>query len=579
MNGAGSHPRLRVRPHRPDHRERGALHPGRAVRALARNGAHQRRRRAPATASGFGLGEAIGPHDRAEEGFPHRDISVLAAGVRPAGTGHRPCRHRLRHHPSSTPTATEPPWGKPPTATSSAFTHAVTRLEGGVFLNVGTAVMGPEVYLKALAMARNVAHQQGRLHQEIHHRRIRSHPAGRTTRTASRPGPIRVTTTAPGRPSWYAPSRTAEPATMSAVRMTSTVPALYHAILQAEARTMKRERLASLLAGFADHRIAVCGDFFLDTYLELDPRLNEPSIETGKTAYQVVGKRNQPGAGGTVCNNLAALGIGTLQALTVVGDDGEGYELRKALQRRQVAIDTVFADSARFTPTYTKPMLQGPEGEEELNRLDVKNRCPLPPRTETCKSARPWKIPWPRSTPSSSPIRFRNGTVVSSRTPFAGFWPSWASAIRTSSSLSTRANGSASFGMSRSNRTASRQREAPPGNPRPMRRSKRRRSFTTKPVEPCFSHWTERASAPSPILSTNPCLAPPSPPGSHWISSGQATAPPRPSFRHWLVALPKSKPPSWATSWPPSPSARSAQPATATPATGAGGVGPVYRPV
>jgi hypothetical protein len=28
-------------------------------------------------------------------------------------------------------------------------------------LNVGSAVMGPEVYLKALAMARNVAHQRG----------------------------------------------------------------------------------------------------------------------------------------------------------------------------------------------------------------------------------------------------------------------------------------------------------------------------------------------------------------------------------------------------------------------------------
>ncbi len=29
-------------------------------------------------------------------------------------------------------------------------------------LNIGTAVMGPEVYLKALTMARNVAHQEGR---------------------------------------------------------------------------------------------------------------------------------------------------------------------------------------------------------------------------------------------------------------------------------------------------------------------------------------------------------------------------------------------------------------------------------
>ena len=33
------------------------------------------------------------------------------------------------------------------------FTQSVSQLEGGVFLNVGTAVMGPEVYLKALAMS------------------------------------------------------------------------------------------------------------------------------------------------------------------------------------------------------------------------------------------------------------------------------------------------------------------------------------------------------------------------------------------------------------------------------------------
>ena len=42
------------------------------------------------------------------------------------------------------------------------FTQAVTALEGGVLLNFGSAIMGPEVYLKALSMARNVAHQEGR---------------------------------------------------------------------------------------------------------------------------------------------------------------------------------------------------------------------------------------------------------------------------------------------------------------------------------------------------------------------------------------------------------------------------------
>ena len=42
------------------------------------------------------------------------------------------------------------------------YAQSVTNLEGGVFLNFGSAVTGPEVYLKCLAMARNVANQEGR---------------------------------------------------------------------------------------------------------------------------------------------------------------------------------------------------------------------------------------------------------------------------------------------------------------------------------------------------------------------------------------------------------------------------------
>ena len=46
------------------------------------------------------------------------------------------------------------------------FAEHIRKLEGGIVLNFGTAVMGPEVYLKALSMARNVAHQSG---QAIRH--------------------------------------------------------------------------------------------------------------------------------------------------------------------------------------------------------------------------------------------------------------------------------------------------------------------------------------------------------------------------------------------------------------------------
>jgi hypothetical protein len=42
------------------------------------------------------------------------------------------------------------------------YAAQMERLQGGVVMNLGSAVMGPEVYLKALSMARNIARQEGR---------------------------------------------------------------------------------------------------------------------------------------------------------------------------------------------------------------------------------------------------------------------------------------------------------------------------------------------------------------------------------------------------------------------------------
>jgi hypothetical protein len=113
---------------------------------------------------GLGLGEAVG---RAilQGPFPHKEVSVLAAAVRlgvPV-TVHVGIGYDILHeHPSCDGAAV----GQASYRDFLVFAESVTRLENGVFLNFGTAVMGPEVYLKALSMARNVAHQEGR---EIRH--------------------------------------------------------------------------------------------------------------------------------------------------------------------------------------------------------------------------------------------------------------------------------------------------------------------------------------------------------------------------------------------------------------------------
>jgi rfaE bifunctional protein kinase chain/domain len=142
---------------------------------------------------------------------------------------------------------------------------------------------------------------------------------------------------------------------------------------------MTPHRLQELLAKFPTRRIAVIGDFFLDKYLEVDPQLAEPSLETGRTAHQVVAIRASPGAAGTVVNNLAALGTGTLHTLGVVGEDGEGFELRRELDRLGCRTDSLLTNSEIHTPTYLKPRDIGVAGlAGEHSRYDTQNRRPLP---------------------------------------------------------------------------------------------------------------------------------------------------------------------------------------------------------
>ncbi len=117
-----------------------------------------------AAQGGLGLGEAVGQYLE-ESAAAHRGLSVAAAGWRcgvPV-TCHVGIGSDIIHaHPNCDGGAL----GATSYQDFLIFTQAVADLEGGVFLNVGTSVAGPEVYLKALSMARNVAHQDG---QHVRH--------------------------------------------------------------------------------------------------------------------------------------------------------------------------------------------------------------------------------------------------------------------------------------------------------------------------------------------------------------------------------------------------------------------------
>ncbi len=146
---------------------------------------------------------------------------------------------------------------------------------------------------------------------------------------------------------------------------------------------MNSSELVSVLARFPALTLLVVGDYFLDHYLEIDSALAETSLETGLEVHQVVRVRRAPGAAGTVTSNLRALGTQVI-ALGVVGDDGNGYELKRALAATGVDIAPLVESRERFTPTYTKPLRDG----RELNRIDIKNRAPLPREIEDAVIAR-----------------------------------------------------------------------------------------------------------------------------------------------------------------------------------------------
>ena len=143
---------------------------------------------------------------------------------------------------------------------------------------------------------------------------------------------------------------------------------------------MKEERLDEIAGRFPNLRVALVGDFCLDRYLEIDPALAETSIETSLEVFNVARVRSQPGGCGTILNNLSALGVGTIYPVGFAGEDGEGYELIRALDQADcVDMSYFFQTPGRRTFSYTKPLVIEPgRSPRELNRLDFKNWSPTP---------------------------------------------------------------------------------------------------------------------------------------------------------------------------------------------------------
>ena len=177
----------------------------------------------------LGLGEAVGKAI-VEGDFPYADISVLAAAYRlniPV-TVHVGIGYDIIHeHPNCDGAAV----GATSYRDFLRFTAVMQTLEGGVVMNFGSAVMAPEIYLKALSMVRNAAAQEGKtithfttlvcdlheLPEEVSHEPSKANPAYyfRPWKT------MLVRTVADGGESFYVRGRHED-----------TIPALWSAVLR-----------------------------------------------------------------------------------------------------------------------------------------------------------------------------------------------------------------------------------------------------------------------------------------------------------------------------------------------------------
>ncbi|MBW1919101.1 MAG: hypothetical protein JRI81_02595 [Deltaproteobacteria bacterium] len=107
--------------------------------------------------NGVGLGKAVGLR-LAEQNFPYKHLSLLARAFelgKPVTVHVAIGTDTIHFHPSVDPGAV----GKTSHLDFRIFAGMISKLNQGVFINMGSAVIMPEVFLKALTLVRNLGYE------------------------------------------------------------------------------------------------------------------------------------------------------------------------------------------------------------------------------------------------------------------------------------------------------------------------------------------------------------------------------------------------------------------------------------
>ena len=133
---------------------------------------------------------------------------------------------------------------------------------------------------------------------------------------------------------------------------------------------MKNIQLKTVLSDIAKVKIAIVGDFCLDSYWFIDESKSEISIETGQKTRPVCIQKYSLGGAGNVANNLSAIGVGNIYAFGVVGVDPFAAEMVKIMKEARINTENILSQNSNWsTHVYAKQYV----GDVEEGRIDFGN--------------------------------------------------------------------------------------------------------------------------------------------------------------------------------------------------------------
>lgn len=136
-------------------------------------------------------------------------------------------------------------------------------------------------------------------------------------------------------------------------------------------------RTETLLKTFPRLTVGLVGDLGLERLL-LTTANAALTAETSAAGRPIQRVTNSASIMGTTLRSLAALGVGLLAPVSVLGDDGHGFELLRELRRLPVDPAHLLCWSDRSTPTITTHCLADVDGSlEPLERYEIRSRAPL----------------------------------------------------------------------------------------------------------------------------------------------------------------------------------------------------------